>query len=70
MSDKSMVWKTQLQDIISNQKGPDFASRVADLRDALEARLRIMGPTDHDEREAIKDALATLAVVSPKDHKL
>ncbi len=67
MSDKSIEWKSQLQDIILNKNGPDFASKVAELREALEARLRIMGPTDLEERAAIKDALAALAVMSPKD---
>jgi hypothetical protein len=70
MSDKSIEWKSQLQDIILNKNDPNFAGKVAELRDALEARLRIMGPTDHDEREAIKNALAALAVMSPKDQKL
>ena len=69
MSDKSIEWKSQLQDLILNKNDQDFGSKVAELRDALEARLRIMGPTDHEERVAIKEALATLAVISPKDHK-
>jgi hypothetical protein len=70
VSDKSIEWKSQLEDVILNQNEPDFASKVADLRDALEARLRIMTPTDLGERVAIEDALATLAVISPKDQKL
>ena len=67
MSDKSIEWKSQLEDVILNQNDSDFASKVAGLRDALEARLRIMTPTENDERVAIEDALVTLAVVSPKD---
>jgi hypothetical protein len=70
MSDKSIEWKRQLQDVIFNQNAADFASKVAELRDAMEVRLRIMTPTDHEERVAIKEALATLAVISPKDQKL
>jgi hypothetical protein len=66
MSDKSFEWKTQLEDVILSLHDSDSASKVADLRDALTSRLRIMGPTDHEERAAIEEALAKLEAVATK----
>jgi hypothetical protein len=67
MSDKSSEWKSQLENVVLNLNGSDSASKVVDLREALTARLRIMTPTDHDERVTIEEALATLeAVTHPK----
>jgi hypothetical protein len=66
MSDKSFEWQNQLQEILHSPDSPDSRAKVAHLRDALATRLRIMTPTDSDERMAIKRALSVLRAAKRK----
>jgi hypothetical protein len=66
MSDKSFEWQNELLEVVHSTDAPDVSSRVAQLRDTLTTRLRIMTPADHDERVAIKRALSVLRAARPK----
>jgi hypothetical protein len=66
MSDKSFEWQNELLEVVHSTDAPDVSSRVAQLRDTLTTRLRIMTPADHDERVAIKRALSVLRAARSK----
>jgi hypothetical protein len=50
-------WQTALQELVSKRYDSTFVTTKTQLREAILARLRIMAPTDVDERRALEEAL-------------